>query len=67
MRTFIAACAALAVATVIASSPVRADTTHYPGGPMTDGKMCWSSTNDLGYGYWVACPKPAMKMKMKKK
>ncbi len=67
MRSLLIA-AALAVVAFAASAPVRAESTHWAGGPMTEGRMCWASTqSDLGYGYWRACPKPEKPMKMKKK
>jgi hypothetical protein len=48
----VAATALLATASAHAAEPV-----HYAGAPMQDGKLCWVSTsNDLGYGFWHACP-----------
>lgn len=64
MRRILTAAAALAVCGLIASVSARAEPVHYAGGPMAEGKLCWISTNnDLGYGYWRACPGPAPKMK----
>lgn len=48
----VATCAFLATVSANAAEP-----THFAGAPMQDGKLCWVSTsNDLGYGYWHACP-----------
>ncbi|HEY2755708.1 MAG TPA: hypothetical protein VGJ01_08185 [Pseudolabrys sp.] len=71
MRHVLTAAAAVAVCGVLATASARAESTHYSGGPLQDGKQCWVSTNnDLGYGYWHNCPtQPVAHIvhKMKKK
>lgn len=66
MRSILIASAASAALTV-AVSIAKAEPYHYAGGPVSEGNLCWIWTNDLGYGYWTSCPRPAKPMKMKKK
>jgi hypothetical protein len=69
MRHVLTAAAAVAVCTVLATAAANAQTTHFAGGPIQDGKQCWVSTNnDLGYGYWRDCPaQPVAHIVSKKK
>jgi len=67
MRIILGVAAAAAICAMSANLAV-AETTHYAGGPIREGNMCWVNySSDLGYGFWKACAPAASMMHHKKK
>jgi hypothetical protein len=59
-----AAAAAILFGGALSSTSARAD--YNAGGPVKQGKLCWSATSAQDHGYWRACPPAAKAVKAKK-
>ena len=59
MHQLTIAAATIAIAALVSGMPASAD--WNPGGPNKQNGMCWKNHtgNDMRFGAWIACPKPA--------
>ena len=59
MRQLTIAAATIAIAALVSGVPASAD--WIAGGPIKQNGQCWKNHqgNDMRFGAWIACPKPA--------